>query len=236
MKKQHLVYKTICIHTNEFYIGIHSTSNINDGYLGSGDVIKRKIKKYGKQSFIREILFIFNTRSEALLKESEIVTEELISDALCMNITIGGKGNSCPKSYNSPESNLKRSITLTGQKRPDRQGVKLSEEHRYKISKKLQGRIPHNKGVRTPEHIKQKMRGRIPHNKGEEHTLETKQKISNSIYHDSKKRMVSVDGISYASISEVMHKFNMHRSTVIARLNSVNFPNWEYINTEEDAQ
>jgi hypothetical protein len=32
-KKYNYIYKTTNILTNEYYIGMHSTNNLNDGYL-----------------------------------------------------------------------------------------------------------------------------------------------------------------------------------------------------------
>jgi group I intron endonuclease len=98
----HIVYKTTNTVNGKYYIGLHSTVNIEDDYLGCGHWRGRKIcdinlspilnafKKYGDDSFIKEILFIFETREEALTKEHELVN---IADKMCYNARAGGGSN-----------------------------------------------------------------------------------------------------------------------------------------------
>ena len=45
------IYKTTNKVTGEYYIGLNTTSNSN--YLGSGVEIKKQIKKYSKENFIK---------------------------------------------------------------------------------------------------------------------------------------------------------------------------------------
>ncbi|MFN9953186.1 MAG: hypothetical protein ACK55I_08805, partial [bacterium] len=59
--------------------------------MGSGVLLKKAIKKYGKRNFIREILFDFDTSEEMYNKEKEL-TEQFLQDPLCYNLNIGGKG------------------------------------------------------------------------------------------------------------------------------------------------
>jgi hypothetical protein len=88
----HLVYKTTCLINNKIYIGCHSTINLNDNYLGSGTLLKKAIKKYGKENFIREFILVCESRNEAYRKEKEIVNEDFISREDNYNMKIGGEG------------------------------------------------------------------------------------------------------------------------------------------------
>ena len=89
-KKFHFLYKTTCTVTHKFYIGIHSTNRIEDGYLGSGTHLTYSIKKYGKNNHVREILEYFDNRNDLVNREIEVVNESLLKDDMCMNISLGG--------------------------------------------------------------------------------------------------------------------------------------------------
>jgi len=51
-----MIYKTDCTITGRFYIGMHSTDNIDDGYVGSGKFLWNSIRKYGIENHKRVIL------------------------------------------------------------------------------------------------------------------------------------------------------------------------------------
>lgn len=74
-KKFHFIYKTTCIITNRFYIGMHSTENLEDGYIGSGKFLWYSIKKYGKENHKCEILEFLENRDCLKQREKEIVTK-----------------------------------------------------------------------------------------------------------------------------------------------------------------
>jgi hypothetical protein len=44
------VYRTVNQINQKFYIGVHKTMNPMDNYLGSGKILGRAIKKYGKEN------------------------------------------------------------------------------------------------------------------------------------------------------------------------------------------
>lgn len=91
-KNIHYIYKTTCNVTGRWYVGMHSTSNENDGYLGSGVVLRHSIRKYGVEKHTKKIIEHCNSREDLILREQEIVNKELISDGKCMNLKEGGTG------------------------------------------------------------------------------------------------------------------------------------------------
>ena len=71
--KYHIIYKTTNLINGKIYVGMHSTDNLNDGYLGSGWILKQVIKKYGKENFKREVLLVLSNRKEAIEVEALLV-------------------------------------------------------------------------------------------------------------------------------------------------------------------
>jgi len=161
-KKFHYIYKTMCIVTNRFYIGMHSTDNLEDGYKGSGSRLWHSIRKHGKENHITEILEFLPSRQELKKREAEIVNEELLGNSMCMNLVLGGNGG----------------LTLEAQEKGSKIGcAKLSklfaedEEFKTKHSKALS--ISMQKAVENGTH-----RGWNYDRTGRKHTDDAKRKIS----------------------------------------------------------
>ena len=91
-KKYHFIYKTTNLLSGRYYIGMHSTDDLNDGYLGSGTYLKRSINKHGKENHSIEILEFLNSREELAAREREIVSLQEIAKKECMNLKVGGDG------------------------------------------------------------------------------------------------------------------------------------------------
>ena len=91
-KKYHFIYKTINLLSGRYYIGMHSTDNLNDGYLGSGTYLKRSINKHGKENHSIKILEFVNSREQLAAREKEIVSLQEIAKKECMNLKVGGEG------------------------------------------------------------------------------------------------------------------------------------------------
>jgi hypothetical protein len=69
---------------------MHSTNNLNDGYLGSGDRLVAEVRKYGKENFTVQVIQTAPNRETLKEMEREIVNTELLSDPLCLNLKCGG--------------------------------------------------------------------------------------------------------------------------------------------------
>lgn len=96
------VYQTVCETNGKTYVGVHSTNNIDDGYIGCGiycfgsakgkQRFHRAVRKYGYTAFRRYILSFYDTYDEALEEEKYIVNESWAKDSSNYNTALGGKG------------------------------------------------------------------------------------------------------------------------------------------------
>ena len=100
----HYIYKTTCKVTENFYVGMHSTFDLEDGYVGSGKRLKNSISKHGKENHQKEILEFLPDRRSLIDREKEIVNEKFLENPMCMNIMVGGEGG-----FISEEQQRKRS-------------------------------------------------------------------------------------------------------------------------------
>jgi hypothetical protein len=160
-RKYHYFYKTTCIITNRYYYGMHSTDNLDDGYLGSGKRLWYSIKKHGKENHKLEILEFFETRELLKQKEIQIVNEDLLKDPMCMNLQPGGGGGF------TKEQSKKGTITMLNKIWNDKNFIERRRKSFSNIMKKL-----HAEG-----------KCKIPNWTGKKHKEETKRKIgeANSI-------------------------------------------------------
>ena len=138
---------------------MHSTSNLNDGYLGSGRRLWLSIRKYGKANHNMEILEFLPDRISLKEREREIINESLLLDPMCMNL------------------------------QPGRQGGFISKEHQLKCSAAGGRTTNPEKSRKSSEKMKDTNLRRVDEGShkswkqtydwtGKSHTEETRQKIS----------------------------------------------------------
>lgn len=153
-RKFHIIYKTTCLITGKFYIGMHSTDNIYDGYLGSGKILGRSVAKYGKDKHRYEVMEYLSNRKALSLREEELLTTDIRRDPMCMNIRSGGTGNQPGKAL-TEETKAKMSVSL--KKMWDE--LKASGYKKPKQSaEQIANRAAKNTGQTRTEETKQRMR------------------------------------------------------------------------------
>lgn len=161
-KKYHFIYKTTNILTGYYYYGMHSTDDLNDGYLGSGRRLRYAINKYGKKWFKREIIEFCKDRKELSEREKEIVNLNEIAKKHCINIKVGGEGGW------TLEQRRNAQIKSTKKQRWLRENNK---EWKERVSKNMSVAFKngYKNGTRMPN---------MPNWAGKKHKEETKRKIS----------------------------------------------------------
>ena len=87
------IYKITNKINHKIYYGQHTTSDLNDGYMGSGLAIKRAIKKYGIENFEKKILKFYNSIEELNIVEARLVNKRWLdkNSNRTYNLQTGGK-------------------------------------------------------------------------------------------------------------------------------------------------
>jgi group I intron endonuclease len=178
-KKYHFIYITTNLTNGKQYVGYRSTNTINDNYLGSGILLKKKIKQYGICNYKRSIIEMCN-EFDWKEKEKYWIKEKNTLVPNGYNISEGGDGGNLGKIVNEKLSNKNKGKTyeeLYGVKRAQiiknkisstEKGKILSEETKKKMSIAKRGFKP------SKETTKKQQESR----KGYKHSEETKKKMS----------------------------------------------------------
>ena len=174
------IYKITNLLNGKMYIGQHKTTNIDDGYMGSGKIIRLAIKKYGVENFRKEWLMFCEDEEELDYMERVYVDQTWVDRSDTYNLRWGGDGKIV-----SEDSRKKLSESLKGNH--NHKGKHHSDETKKKLSVMNKGKsrpMPEdakkklslaNKGKHLSEATKQKL---SEINKGKHHSEETKKKMS----------------------------------------------------------
>ena len=223
--KYHYTYKIIRA-DGKYYIGVHSTNDLEDGYLGSGKVMKRSLKKYGPESHHKQIIAFHISRQQALHQEAELVTEETLLDPRCMNIIRGGggtydtskisaslKGKQQPKSVCEAISKRRKGVPTWGR-------AVFIEGVTYKSAAEAARAL----GISDRTITSRCRRMSTPNWR-----YADEQNVVKPTKKHPKAKSVIVDGILYGRVADVEEKYGVCRRTIRHRCLSPDFPNWQYV-------
>ena len=121
----HYIYK-ITHNNGHFYYGRHSTNNLDDGYMGSGNWVK-SVKD--KNNLFKEIIE-FASSTDKLKQMEQKYIDEHYGKQYCMNFSTNSSGGFFASGKNHP-SYGKPAVN---------KNVPMSKEQKLKISKSMTGK------------------------------------------------------------------------------------------------
>jgi hypothetical protein len=187
------VYKITNTLNQKTYIGAHKTYNLNDDYMGSGVAIRSAIRKYGKEHFIKQILYCCENESLMYELEKELVE---VSDKT-YNMTLGGKGgwnHIDSKGNNNPMRKSAETRAKVSEAIKKTKNDPSRKEFYDNIAKtNLKKAVERNRGKKRPEHSKlMKERGELK-TKWQNHKEELRDMMSSTF------EVISPEGIIYTT-------------------------------------
>lgn len=174
--KYYYTYKVQCTAVgleDYYYLGKHETTNLNDGYKGSGTKLCEYYKKY-PNDYIFTILEFYSNKTELNKAEQKLIGDLWKTDEYCLNMNAGGHG---------------------GWQHCKGKPVYRSETHKANLSKALKGKP---KSEETKRKISESRKGRPGPMLGKQHPSKGK-KIPKCAVITGKHRVYREDGTYYYS-------------------------------------
>ena len=152
------IYKVTNLINGKIYIGKHKSSKFDKYYYGSGKIILRALKKYGKENFSIQVLEDGDSEEDLIAKERKWIKYfDSTNSDIGYNILEGGEnpiyfGEQHPMygKHHTEEANNKNRLAHIGKHHSEEtkkkisegnKGKTISEEHKKKISEANKGRV-----------------------------------------------------------------------------------------------
>ena len=175
----YIVYKITNKINDKIYIGVHKTNDLDDGYMGSGKILKDAKNKHGIENFEKEILYQVEDSELMYLVEKELVDEEFVSRRDTYNIKEGGEGGW--EFNNSKQGIYNRSHTFSDFQKI---GAKASSEKFKNDIEYRNKQITHLKEISklgTKKYLENCQETGKYAFSGKTHTIEAREKISKAL-------------------------------------------------------
>ena len=205
------IYKIINKINNKIYIG-QSEKDVNVEYIGSGKILLKAIKKYGKANFNKEIIETCDSKEQLNEREKHwIKFYNSNNRKIGYNISIGGDGGNLGDLVNKKISDAVKGLVSVKDESGNCFRVNKNDERFLKreLVGVLSGVVAHNKGKLMSELQKKKLRKP----KSLEHKLSLsksrKEKMSGT-----KKIICSNNNVTYNSLNIAAKELNLTASNI----------------------
>lgn len=130
----HYTYKIVEDSTGKYYLGMHSTLDIDDGYSGSGFIVCNIFRKKGTKGYTKYILNFYNSREDLIKAEELLITINELNDPLCYNLIEGGRCALHNENINSQSKNSKGCVYMYNYNINKRTRVPKEDIDKYKLN------------------------------------------------------------------------------------------------------